>query len=508
MKICNTLLLITADRNAINMRLKTQLAGMLLIFFIVLIIAYYDLSRMVSAEQLGVDEHSRHRVLLNSDFVNSMNQGDGKENKEDYLIDPITASYDYDVDNDKVHPEPAKAAASTILLVTISPFIIDLLRPFLQDTLGNGCVYSIYDSFHSSIPSTDGCGTIIALSHQPLYSTRAQLLQYDQLIYLDQDLGGFILDCFRRDFQTTISETIVEGALFRSYAQAKSQIWKWHRQYYHQRQPGNSSAAIDTRLHWLSITEDPTALLSALGLASTDSQIYNWGSYQRLIKQSNRQRLDIQQYSARIHSIINSDGLTNGRSDEIHLISSYYRSLVPQRRMELETAILLNVNNSAITMVHLFITVDERQTENSDVFLNALRSHDKVTFINIERQPVYADMFTYANRHLSGHIVLIQNSDIHWQPGSMDRLRETLRPLLVYALSRHSNCEDRQSDGTLILSHNRDFCKNYAGSHDAFAFVPPVDPIILEELHFKQNTWSGENVVIEALRYGAGINLS
>lgn len=53
--------------------------------------------------------------------------------------------------------------------------------------------------------------------------------------------------------------------------------------------------------------------------------------------------------------------------------------------------------------------------------------------------------------------------------------------------------------GILTLS----YCTYYRGSHDAFAFIPPVDPILIQTLKHKQNTWGGENVVLEAMKYGA-----
>ena len=89
----------------------------------------------------------------------------------------------------------------------------------------------------------------------------------------------------------------------------------------------------------------------------------------------------------------------------IHLYTTYYLELKPERRNELITCLQRNLDNPALTSVTIF-------NEGGD--LSTFKS-DKLKVIDIAQRPLYQDFFQYINQHGSNNdIHIIANTDIYF----------------------------------------------------------------------------------------------
>lgn len=89
----------------------------------------------------------------------------------------------------------------------------------------------------------------------------------------------------------------------------------------------------------------------------------------------------------------------------IHLYTTYYLELKPERRNELITCLQRNLDNQVLTSVTVF-------NEGGD--LSTFKS-DKLQVIDIVQRPRYQDFFQYINQHGSKRdIHIIANTDIYF----------------------------------------------------------------------------------------------
>jgi hypothetical protein len=114
-----------------------------------------------------------------------------------------------------------------------------------------------------------------------------------------------------------------------------------------------------------------------------------------------------------------------------------------------------------------------------------LPDRDKLTCIDVAKQPLYADFFRHCNDHLRGRVCMIVNSDIELAPGFNV---SGMQPNEVYALTRHET------------PTNRIEVDRFQSSHDAFIFRAPLDRVDPNRLRFPQNQWGSESCVISALQ--------
>ena len=93
----------------------------------------------------------------------------------------------------------------------------------------------------------------------------------------------------------------------------------------------------------------------------------------------------------------------------LHLITSFYLCKKKDRQSELNKTLHENINNKFISKIYLFIDNTESfklLNKNYKEFLDS-----KIVIINIGKQPLYTDLFKYANT-LKNKICIIANSDI------------------------------------------------------------------------------------------------
>lgn len=169
----------------------------------------------------------------------------------------------------------------------------------------------------------------------------------------------------------------------------------------------------------------------------------------------------------------------------INIITSFY---IPtndkEREKELKTALHNNLINRLIKKIHLFL-----DKETDEEYIKSLPEDfiKKIYIIRIGSQPLYSDLFSYANT-LKGEFCMICNGDI-WIAGIPD-LRITMDLLeakYIFSLTRH------EKNGSLELI-NRSI-----DSYDAFVFKSPINVYIETMVQHKQNIWGAENCVIDAL---------
>lgn len=169
----------------------------------------------------------------------------------------------------------------------------------------------------------------------------------------------------------------------------------------------------------------------------------------------------------------------------INIITSFY---IPnnnkERELELKNTLHKNLINRFIKKIHLFL-----DKEIDAEYIKSLPQEfiDKIHIIRIGNQPLYSELFGYANS-LQNEICMICNGDI-WIAGLPD-IQVTMTLLeekQIFALTRHEK------------NGYPDLINKYIDSYDAFVFKSPINPLIERMTRHKQNIWGAENCVIDAL---------
>ena len=168
----------------------------------------------------------------------------------------------------------------------------------------------------------------------------------------------------------------------------------------------------------------------------------------------------------------------------LNIITSFY---VPRndlaRENELKKTLNNNLLNSIVKKIHLFL--DKQEDED---YIKSLpqEKQEKIKIIEIGKQPLYSDLFNYANTLLN-EICMISNGDIWIQNTQIPFFFSLLNKNFIFALTRH------EMDGS---SPAIDMFK---GSHDVFIFKSQLNPFLNKMVVHKQNIWGSENRVIDAL---------
>lgn len=168
----------------------------------------------------------------------------------------------------------------------------------------------------------------------------------------------------------------------------------------------------------------------------------------------------------------------------LNIITSFY---IPRndlaRENELKKTLNNNLLNSIVKKIHLFL--DKQEDED---YIKSLpqEKQEKIKIIEIGKQPLYSDLFNYANTLLN-EICMISNGDIWIQNTQIPFFFSLLNKNFIFALTRH------EMDGS---SPAIDMFKL---SHDVFIFKSQLNPVLQKMVVHKQNMWGSENRVIDAL---------
>ena len=133
--------------------------------------------------------------------------------------------------------------------------------------------------------------------------------------------------------------------------------------------------------------------------------------------------------------------------------------------------------------IHLFL--DKQEDED---YIKSLpqEKQEKIKIIEIGKQPLYSDLFNYANTLLN-EICMISNGDIWIQNTQIPFFFSLLNKNFIFALTRH------EMDGKCY------FAEDSIDSYDAFIFKSQLNPFLNKMVVHKQNIWGSENRVIDAL---------
>ena len=167
----------------------------------------------------------------------------------------------------------------------------------------------------------------------------------------------------------------------------------------------------------------------------------------------------------------------------INIITSFYISINKQRQKELNKSLEQNIKNKLISGIHLFLDDDKCLNFLEKKYKSLIKK--KIYIIKIGKQPLYSDLFEYANT-LKNKMCMIINSDIWLHSVTDINLLHNIKNK-IYALTRHE--------------HNMTcrLINRYMGSHDAFIFMSPINEQIIKHIKHPQNVWGSENVVLYEL---------
>eukprot|EP00158_Paraphelidium_tribonemae_P006945 Partr_v1_DN28047_c1_g1_i1_m56959 putative NA len=425
-----------------------------------------------------------------------------------------------------------------LTVVTFDEPAFDLWRSIVSPDI---CLRSIYKDFDVS-----HCARIVFFTQQPLKSTDSIMENLQYALVVVRDPAVEIVHGFMEMYQTIMNEDLVASDLFQEYALSKAYLWRM----FYQRWLLNDQKVDIAFLPMHVILENPDGvgirIADILGVDTSQSQLISEAvlTWHRKIDSDARQFVDLipdSLYAEIIaetlpifcHFAFDNQRLPNACFNAMHIISNarilvdsdfkqrqlerwwqpvsveevlrkpvniltaYFKSTNIKREQEVDFAVTFNHQNKLIDMIHLWVDGPKDKSFSFPI------SGPKLNVIHSDKQPIYSDLFQYANHYLRGQIVILQNVDIFWEDDSIANLQR-LSPGMVFALSRHSNL-DRFENTKCEGGHNINLCMKYHGSHDVFAFIPPIDPDIYMKFQFKQNTWGAENVVIEGLKYGGYI---
>ncbi|KAI3642302.1 hypothetical protein MP228_011857 [Amoeboaphelidium protococcarum] len=347
----------------------------------------------------------------------------------------------------------------------------------------------------------------VVLSQHPFQQTEVEFRgdDYDQIFWINPLADDFLIakelvEQYQRDFQSKLGQQVLDSDHFMEYVQTRVNQFQIHSDYWRRydnskssttelkvSKDGNMRVAINSTYPGFNETNTNSCTLQGLYTKSANRE------YDPLIERVSETvklaRLSLQSSSQ--------------QQNTVNILTTYFLSQNIDRQSELDYSLLHNVH---LDRVRLHLWTDQKPTTKDVLSKLQITQMDNLKILKSRYQQNYFDYFQYANRFLKNEVVVIQNSDIVWPQDSINALLQSLRQAPVgtmYALSRHT------MDITFPLSvcksalrgHNNNMCQQYSGSHDVIAFIPPVDPMLLRQLNFKQNTWGAENVVIELFRY-------
>jgi hypothetical protein len=175
----------------------------------------------------------------------------------------------------------------------------------------------------------------------------------------------------------------------------------------------------------------------------------------------------------------------------INLLCTFFPSPNAKRAEELRVSLLGNINNPYVDSLHIFI---DGNTTAAQVPISADQYIGRIIFVHMPQQPTYADLADYANRHLQGHIAVMMNADNVFTDAVQGFHHMAANQ--VFGLSRHAS-----KDVAFAACHDHNHCLNYGGSFDAFGFVSPLPPEVVESLRYKQNLMGADVATVAVFRH-------
>jgi predicted O-linked N-acetylglucosamine transferase (SPINDLY family) len=194
-----------------------------------------------------------------------------------------------------------------------------------------------------------------------------------------------------------------------------------------------------------------------------------------------------------IKSVLN-DGLIKISEDKIiekekgfALITQYYEPVSEQIKLDMDDALILNLNNDLISDIFLF-------TEDILDFSNFVNKH-KITQIMLGRRCTFKDVFTFANDKLLGRTVMVANSDIYFDH-TLKRLVGKYNKITYFGNTVLTLLKwHKQTETELKFLLRSD-------SQDAWIFQPPLNSSIIDHSDFYIGAVRCDNRLAELLVIG------
>lgn len=133
-----------------------------------------------------------------------------------------------------------------------------------------------------------------------------------------------------------------------------------------------------------------------------------------------------------------------------HLITTYYKSIEPEREAENLECLKENINNPLIEGIHLFLQGND--------YPEILDVERKLKYVNFGKRPFFSDLFAFANTIENNKIRIVSNSDIYFD-NTLKYSKDILDKSDVLALTRWDS----------LGNGNLEFYNNYK-SQDVWIF--------------------------------------
>lgn len=175
------------------------------------------------------------------------------------------------------------------------------------------------------------------------------------------------------------------------------------------------------------------------------------------------------------------------------LIVDFYNP--PIRRNETLVVLQANILNPFIEKV---IILAEGKEDFGPVY-NLIQA-EKIQIVPFGKRFTPGEAFEYLNKQqeLKGKIIISANSDIMFDLSLVNLRHFNVNKKSFWAISRRRSLFDVRP--RYIHSHP-DMCFRYLGSHDAFIFMPPVDPLTIRNtIDIYLGQWGYENRIIHGFQ--------
>ena len=96
--------------------------------------------------------------------------------------------------------------------------------------------------------------------------------------------------------------------------------------------------------------------------------------------------------------------------NEIIFITQFYKPKSEERYNEIKECLKNNLENKFIKEIHLFIDGNDYK----DIYKLSKKNNYKINAMKIKKRLTYKDVFEYSNKNLKNKIIVLSNSDIHF----------------------------------------------------------------------------------------------
>lgn len=187
----------------------------------------------------------------------------------------------------------------------------------------------------------------------------------------------------------------------------------------------------------------------------------------------------------------------------IELIIQYFKvnriesdknyNLLCKRQSEYTYCLKQNLKYTAINKIHVLLEDDIGLEEMKKEGINV--DDKKLIIYKLGKRMLFKDAFEYANKKLSGKIVIILHTDIYLVSG-FENIKTTNLKNKMYALARTNNVDGKNTGRGIKIKKIPNKKGDYCVSFDGFSFLSPLPEKLINEANHQQNIWGAENRLV------------